>query len=240
MPWKALLKMGKLNPSPEAIDMFMSMGDKTVSRAKRALIDIVIHDIYWGVITPSQAVLMLYGLPPPTPKKIVGEMTKIFIKKEKMLEKKYVNILERIVGLYKDYEHEKLKEIKGTEIDKLIRDTEDYLKRLKELREQIEKRAHEKTIEQVYQDTFKLLKIMFGNKSQEKIIQDFEYQLIKKGKLAPQSLRILKDIVTARTEFKKGKSTSQKIDNARKNAAILINDLIEYNQRSELINNKEK
>ena len=239
MPWKSLLKMGKLKPSPEAIDMFMSMGDKTVSRAKRALIDIIIHDIYWGVITPSQAVLMLYGLPPPTPKKIVGEMTKIFIKKEKMLEKKYVNILERIVGLYKDYEHEKLIEIKGTEIDKLIKDTEDYLKRLKELREQIEKRATEKTIEQVYQDTFKLLKIMFGNKSQEKIIQDFEYQLIKKAKLAPQSLRILKDIVTARTEFKKGKSTSQKIDNARKNAAILINDLIEYNQRSELINNKE-
>jgi len=30
MPWKALLKMGKLKPSPEAIDMFMSMGDKTV------------------------------------------------------------------------------------------------------------------------------------------------------------------------------------------------------------------
>ena len=35
MPWKALLKMGKLKPSPEAIDMFMSMGDNTVKRAKR-------------------------------------------------------------------------------------------------------------------------------------------------------------------------------------------------------------
>ncbi len=67
-----------------------------------------------------------------------------------------------------------------------------------------------------------------------------KYQIIKKAKLAPQSLRILKDIVTARAEFKKGKSTSQKIDNARKNAAILINDLIEYNQRFELMNNKEK
>ena len=240
LPWKTLLKMGKLKPSPEAIDMFMSMGDKTTSRAKKALLDIVVHDIYWGVTTPSQALLMLYGLPPPTPKQIVPEMQRIFVEKEKMLEKKYITILEKIVKIYKDYEHEKIKEIKGVEVDKLISDTEDYLKRLKELKEQIEKRANEKTIEQIYEDTFKLLKTMFGNKSQEKIIEEFDKQLIKKGKLSQQSLRILNDIVSARSEFKKGKSTPHKVDQARKNAAILINDLIEYNQRSELLNNKEK
>ncbi|GAI79737.1 unnamed protein product, partial [marine sediment metagenome] len=44
----------------------------------------------------------------------------------------------------------------------------------------------------------------------------------------------------ARNEFKKGKSTSHKVDQARKSAAILINDLIEYNQRSELLNGNEK
>ena len=35
---KLLLKMGKLKPSPESIDMFMSMGDKTVERVKRTLL----------------------------------------------------------------------------------------------------------------------------------------------------------------------------------------------------------
>ena len=58
--------------------------------------------------------------------------------------------MEKVVGIYKDYEHEKIKEIKGAEVDKLVKDTEDYLKRLKELREQIEKRTSEKTIEQLY------------------------------------------------------------------------------------------
>ncbi len=240
MPWKALLKMGKLKPSPEAIDLFMSMGDKTVKRAKTALLDIVVHEVYWGVTTPSQALLMLYGLPPPTPKQIVNEMRKVFVEKEKMLEKRYINILEKIVNIYKDYEHEKIKEIKGTEIDKILEDTEDYLKRLKELREQIEKRASEKTIEQIYNDTFNLLKTMFGNKSQQKIIEEFDKQLIKKGKLSPQSLRILKDIITARNEFKKGKSTSHRIDEARKNASILINDIIEYNQRCEFLSAKKE
>ncbi len=240
MPWKVLLKMGKLKPSPEAIDMFMSMGDKTVKRAKMALLDIVVHEIYWGITTPSQALLMLYGLPPPTPKQIVSEMNKIFVEKEKMLEKKYINILEKIVNIYKDYEHEKIKDIKGAEIDKLLDDTEDYLKRLKELREQIEKRAMEKTIEQIYEDTFVILKSMFGNKSQQKIIEEFDKQFVKKGKFSQQHLRILKDIVAARAEFRKGKSTSHRIDEARKNASILINDLIEYNQRCELINKKEE
>ena len=99
---------GKLKPSPEAIDMFMSMGDKTVQRAKGALLDILVHEIYWGVITPSQALLMLYGLPPPTPKQTVKEMREIFVDKEKMLEAKYVTILEKVIEKYKEYEHEKL------------------------------------------------------------------------------------------------------------------------------------
>jgi len=239
MPWKALLRMGKLKPSPEAIDMFMSMGDKTVKRVKSTLLDVVVNEIFWGVTTPSQALLMLYGSPPPTPKHVAGEMKKIFVDKEKILEKKYITILERVIEIYKDYEHEKIKEISGVEVDKLVKDTEDYLKRLKELREQIEKRAQEKTIEEIYKDVFTLLKAMFGSKSQDILIEEFETQLVKKAKFAPQHLRILKDLVHARAEFKKGKSSPHKVDEARKNASILINAIIEYNQRCELVSKKE-
>lgn len=234
MPWKALLKMGKLKPSPEAIDLFMSMGDKTIKRSKKALLDILVHDLYWGVITPSQALLMLYGLPPPTPRQTVKEMEKTFVNKEKMLEKKYLNILDRIVGLFKDYEHEKLKEIKGAEIDELMKDTEAYLKRLKELRVQIEKRSQEKTIEEIYKDVFNLLERILGKRTQSKMIEEFEKKLIKTGKLSEQSLRILNEVINARLKFKKGKLNAHKVNEARKNAMILIGDLIEYSQREDL------
>jgi uncharacterized protein (UPF0332 family)/predicted nucleotidyltransferase len=234
LPWKALLRKGKLKPSPEAIDMFMSMGDNTVKRAKKALLDIVIHDIYWSVLTPSQALLMLYGNPPPTPKQVVGDMTKVFYEKEKLLEKKYINILKEIVQIYKDFEHEKVKEVKGALVDKLVKNTEEYLKRLKDLREQIDKRVQEKTIEQIYKDIFGLLKAIIGNKSQEKIILEFEKNFVKKGKFADNHLRILKNVVVARTEFKKGKLKAHKVNDARKEASVLINDLIEYSQRCEL------
>jgi len=118
----------------------------------------------------------------------------------------------------------------------MLKDTEDFLKRLKELRKQIEKKTQEKTIDQLYNDAFKLLKAILGNKSQTKLIEEFEKEYVKKAKFAPQDLRILKNIVSARTEFKKGKSDSQKIDRARKDAEILINDLVEFSQRKDLIN----
>jgi len=237
MPWKSLLKMGKLKPSPEAIDMFMSMGDNTTKRAERMLMDIVMGDIYWGVITPSQALLMLYGLPPPTPKSVVGDMKKIFLEKEKMLEKKYIDILEEIViKYYKGYEHGKVKKVSGKEVDKLLGNMEDYVKRMKELREQIDKRAQEKTIEQIYKDTFDLLENLTKKKSQATIVKSFEEDFVKTGKFSPQHLRILKNVVSARNEFKKGKLDAHKVDRARRDADILIRELIEYGQREELVN----
>jgi len=233
MPWKALLKMGKLKPSPEAIDMFMSMGDKTTKRAKMALMDILVQDIYWGVITPSQALFMLHGLPPPTPKQILKDMRRIFVEKEKMLEPRYAAILENIVGKYKEFEHEKLKEIKGAEIDKMIKDSEDYLKRLKELREQIEKKAQGQTIEEVYNEVFDLLKAVTKKKTNAAIIEEFE-SMIKSGKFAPQSRKIIDNILSARADFKKGKTDLHKIDNVRRDSADLISSLVEFSQRKDL------
>ncbi|MEK6945507.1 MAG: nucleotidyltransferase domain-containing protein [Nanoarchaeota archaeon] len=235
MPWKALLKMGKLKPSPEAIDMFMSMGDNAVKRVKRTFLDILLQDIYWSVITPSQALLMLYGLPPPNTKETFKEMKRIFVEKEKMLEPRFIKILEEItIKYYKGYEHEKIKEVSGTELDRLLKGTEDYLKRLKELREQIEKRSQDKIVDQIYKDVFDLLKVITGKTTQEAIVDEFEKNFVKKGKFNSQHLRILNEIVEVKAEVKKAKLSIHKSDDARKNSSILIRDLMEYTQRMEL------
>lgn len=236
LPWKLLLKMGKVKPSPEAIDMFMSMGDKMTQTVKNRLLDIVIGDIYWGVSTPSQALLMLYGLPPPNVYELVEQVRKIFVEKEKLLEPKYADILDEIcIKYYKGYEHEKVKEVSGKEVDKLLKDAEDYMKRLKELRVQIEKRNQEKTVDQFYTDVFQLLGGMFGKKPEAKLISDFEESFIKKGRLPENYLHILKDIVRAKEQFKKGKLAKHEVEDSRKNASMLINHLIEFNQRCELV-----
>jgi len=234
LPWKALLRMGKLKPSPEAIDMFMSMGDKTQERAKRALLDIFVHDIFWGVTTPAQALLMLSGFPPPNVKKeLIRDFKKHFLN-TKMLEKKYIVFLERVVKIWRDYEHGIVKEISGKEIDELLKGMVEYQKRIKELRKEIEKKTEKETIDKLYDDVFTLLKTITGEKSQEATIKAFEKDFIKSGKFARQHSRMLNAIIDAKEASKKGKTNLKKANDARKNSSLLINDLIEYAQRCDL------
>ncbi|MAG10984.1 hypothetical protein CMI44_01595 [Candidatus Pacearchaeota archaeon] len=237
LPWKALLKMGKLRPSPESIDLFMKTAERAKEMANKRLVEAMV-DIYYGVLNPSQALVMLYGLPPPTHKETSGLMEDIFVKKERMLKKSEIFILEKMFKLFKEYERDTKFKISGKEIDELVKKTDAYLKVLKELRKQIEKRFQEKTIEQIYEDVFGLLKAAIGKKAQAVMISEFEKDFVKKGKFTAQHLRILKDVVKARADFKKGKLNSHKVEEARKNAGILINDLIEYNQRCELAKKK--
>jgi len=235
MPWKLLLKMGKIKPSPEAIDMFMSLGEKVADNVKRKLNEIVTEDIYWGIITPSQAALMLYGLSPPTPKETVSLMKEIFVDKENLLEKKYVDILEKIVNIYKKYEHEEIKTISGKEIDELLEESKQYMERLKELMEQIEKRASEKLILQIHETIFTLLATILGKGTEETLKQKFKKELIDKGQISPRMEGILNEIIEAKRKYKQKKLAKHDLDAVRRNAYDLASALSEYAQRKELI-----
>jgi len=236
LPWKLLLKMGKIKPSPESIDKFMSMGDKTKEIIKQRLMDIVLNDIYWSILYPSQALLMMYGIPPPNTYETVKEMKRIFVDNEKMMEKKYVDILENIcINYYKGFEHGKVKEVTGAEVDKLMKDAEEYTKKLKEMAVEIEKRAQERTISETYDNVFKLLKHLFGNKPEAELVRDFEKELLKKGKADPKNLVILNQLIDAKKRYKgKKKPTKYEIEDVRKNATYLINHLVEYGQRRDI------
>lgn len=234
LPWKSLLKMGKIKPSPEAIDMFMASADKTKQMIDRRLIDGMI-DAYYGILNPSQALLMLYGHPPTAHKETPKVFNDVFYEKEKLIEKKYVKILEKAVGLFRDYEHGKLKEIKGSEIDVLVKESEDYIKRMKKLREEIEKVSNKNTIEQIHEEVFKLLEGLFGKKSKTALMEAFEKELVKKAKFSPKMLTTLKDIEKVHNDFKKAKVKKKDIDSVRKDAAILISQLIDYGQRCDFV-----
>ncbi|MFA5019761.1 MAG: nucleotidyltransferase domain-containing protein [Candidatus Pacearchaeota archaeon] len=233
-PWKLLLQMGKIKPSPEAIDTFMAMGDKTKSMVERRLIDAMI-DVYYGVLTPSQALLMLYGLPPPTHKETPAVFKDIFYTKEKLIEAKYVKTLEKAVLLFKDYEHGKLKTISGKEIDELLKEFEDFSKRVKKLREEIESVSREKTIEEISKEVFELLLNLFGKKSKTQLIENFNKELVKKGKIAPKFSHTLKNLEEISKKIKKGKTKTSEVEKIRKETTMLINNLIDYGQRCDLI-----
>ena len=236
LPWKLLLRMGKIKPSPEAIDGFMSVGDKTSEIVKRRLLDIVMGDIYWGISMPTQGLLMLYGLPPTNTYETVKEFRRIFVDKEKLVEKKYADILEEImIKYYKGYEHEKVKEVSGKEVDKLLKDSGDYLKKLKELRTEIEKRMTRKNFDEIYSNVFKIMKSLFGNKTEPGLINDYEKEIVNKGKGNPKFIHTLHELVDIKKKYVKKKAPGiLEFESLRKDSVYLIESLIEYAQRKEL------
>ncbi len=245
LPWKALLKMGKIKPSPESIDLFMRSGEKLEENVDRRLLDIVVYDLFWGINTPSQALLMLYGRPPSDVYGTVKEIRDIFVKKEKILEKKYADILEEIaIKYYKGWEHGKIKKISGTELDRLYKNSKEYMKRLQELRRQIEKRVQEKTIEQVYKDVFSMLEALLKTKGEKAVIKEFEDKLIKTGKFPHRFLKKLEFIAKVKNNIEKEEKKSKKgalsknildVEEARKSGAEITNALIEYTQRCDFL-----
>ncbi len=236
MPWKQLLRMGRIKPSREAIDLFMSTGEQSVSRIKFRLKDMGMEDCYYAILTPSQAAIMLYGLPPPTPRETPDVLEEIFVKKEKMLEKEYVDILKKNVELRKKIEHGEKKELTGTELDEYIRNAEKFLKRIRELFEEIDKRYDEKSIIMLYDEIVTIIRDVLKLEGIERardedIINLFEKELIATGKVPARYLRDLQEIVDAKKKQDQKKLDKTDIEKARKGSSGLIRFLIEYLQR---------
>ncbi len=218
MPWKLLLKMGRIKPSSEAIDLQMDLGEKLLERTRGKLLSVVGEDLYYAMLNPAQAALMLYGLNPPTPKETIKLLREIFVNKEKLLEEKYVKNLEEIRKYYKDIEHGTVKDVKGAEIDRLLKGANEYLQRIKKLFNVLETRFDAKKIKDVAEEvetSAKELADFYGIKGN---VEAGLKQLVKDKRISRKQLERfneLKDI----NKKKMNKAESQKM---RRTARMFI------------------
>ncbi len=236
MPWKQLLRMGRIKPSREAIDLFMSSGDQSLKRVKKKLKEMGMEDTYYAILTPSQAAIMLYGVPPPTPRETPEVMEDIFVKKEKLLEAKYVKILKDTVKLRKDIEHGTKKDLSGAELDTYVKNAESYLERIKELFKSIEEKHNTKSILYLYDEVITIIRDVLKSEGIEKaedkeVIKLFEDELISTGKVPARYLRDLNEIVEAKQKHDANTLNKTDIEKARKGSTGVIRFLIEHLQR---------
>lgn len=236
MPWKQLLKMGKIKPSQEAIDLFMSSGDQMLKRVRFKLREIGMEDTYYAILTPSQAALMMYGVAPPAPRETAHLMREIFVKKLKIFEEEFVKILEHNIQVRKDLEHGTLKDLTGKEIDKLLDDADKYLKRITRLFTQIEKMRDEESVEHIYESVVTIIRDILRLEGVEKvkdmdIVQIFEDEVVLKGLIPQKYLRILKELEKAKKDYDAKKLTKTDVENVRKNGNEFMKFMIEYLQR---------
>jgi predicted nucleotidyltransferase/uncharacterized protein (UPF0332 family) len=236
MPWKQLLKMGRIKPSAEAIDMYMSSGEQMIERVKFKIKDIAMEDLFYAILTPSQAALMMYGVPPPTPKETPEVLREIFVKKEKLMTDEEVDILEKNIRIRKDIEHGTQKDLSGKELDELLQNSEKYLKRIRKLFSQIEKIKDEETMANVYDTLTTVLRDVLRMEGIEKVqdvelVSTFEDKLIATGKVPAKYLRSVHDMIDAKKDYDAGKISKLDLQKARKAANELIRFLVEHMQR---------
>ncbi|MCB9359516.1 nucleotidyltransferase domain-containing protein [Candidatus Woesearchaeota archaeon] len=236
MPWKQLLKMGKIKPSAEAIDMFMQSGEQMIKRVEFKIKEIGMEDIYYALLTPSQAALMMYGIAPPAPRETANLMKEIFVKKEKLFDTKTVDILDHVIKVRKELEHGTMKELKGAEIDKMLDDASDYLKKIKTLFDDIEKRKEEEDVVHIYETIVTLVRdalTLEGVKSvkNEELLKHFEERLISQGKMPEKYKRMLEDIIKAKKDYDDKNLTKTDVEKTKKDSREVIKFVIEYIQR---------
>ncbi|GEM_PF-135822 len=236
MPWKQLLQMGRIKPSTEAIDMYMSTGDQILKRVAFKLKEIGMEDTFWAILTPSQAALMLYGVPPPTPKETPEVMRDLFVKKLALLEEDYIKILERNIQVRKDLEHGDRKELSGKEVDELMKDADRYLKRINTLFESIQKLKEEESMIHIYDSVVTMIRDVLKLEGIERvddleIVKIFEDELISQGKIPAKFLRILNSIIAAKKDYDEKKLTKAEVEKVKKDSGEFIRFLVEYMQR---------
>ncbi len=207
-----------------------------IRRVQLKLNEIGMEDIYYAILTPSQAALMLYGVAPPSPKETGALMRDIFVRKEKLLEDKFVRILEKSVELRKAIEHGEKKEMSGKELDDLVRDGDKYLKRIKRLFTQIEKIRDEKEVLNIYDTISTVIRDVLRLEGVEKVKENemlslVEDKLISEGKMPSKFLRTLQELVKSKKDYDEKKLSKVEIEKIHMESGALIKFIVEYMQR---------
>jgi len=127
-PLKVLLAKGRIRPSPEAIFVTMDRSGRHLGRANISLLN-SIEGFYWGMVDASHALLMAYGIIPPSPEKISELLAENFVSK-KMLDKDYIIDFEFVREKSKDILHGSITKLSGKEIEDIQRKAEDFVEKI--------------------------------------------------------------------------------------------------------------
>ena len=237
MAWKQLLQMGRIKPSQEAIDMFMHSGGQILERVNLKMKEIAMEDLFWAIETPSQAALMLYGIPPPTPKETPAVLREVFVKKEKLLKESDVKIIEKVIGVRKDMEHGTKKTITGKELDDLLVSVKEYMKMLEELFKKIQSLKEKDSVKHIYENIVTIVRDVLRLEGVDKVSDAdlpkvFEEKIVHKGIIPQRYARVLKEIVKAKKDYDANKLSKHEVANVQKHSREIMKVLIEHIQRT--------
>ena len=130
-PLQKLLQQGRIRPSEESVWRYFGRAPRTLLNSRWHLLQATL-DLYWAVIDSAHAALMRKNEVPPTPEDVAEILDKVYVK-HKLLEKKYVESMNRFYKLSKMITHREIKQISGPEYEKYYHEAEAFVRRMKKL-----------------------------------------------------------------------------------------------------------
>ncbi len=225
--WKELLKLGKIKPSAEAIDLHMNAGTQLVDRARKMFNEIAMNDVYYAFLNPAQAVLMMKGFNPTTPKETLKIFKEVLVDKDKVISQKEFDNFEEAVKLFKALEHEKNKQVSGKDLDRMLNNADKFLTTIKKMFESITMDKTKDSFNNTYTEFItQLLQLPnFEGLSEKVLVKNFEAEYIESGKLPSFTKDSIKSIKKAKIDFDKDKITSIEVNKVLKEIRNLLSEL---------------
>ncbi len=202
IPIRKLLETGRIPTTLEAVEKFMEAAPQKISRVESGKLYMVAEDLYYAVLNSSQAVLMYLGQNPPTPKHTPNDVREHMVKPG-ILEETYLKDLESIIEFRKKVEHKEINDIAGQQLDEFIQKTKQFVTRMEQLLQHLQKKKKETIVQKNYEVMIKaavatlkkIEKLPPDPKDLPRAIKDY---LIDTGKLDSYYGEIFKRVVTMR------------------------------------------
>jgi len=129
-PVQRMLKAGLLPPSDETVSIKIRSADAHLKKVSLT-IKSMIFDLRYAATDACQSVVMYYCKTTPDQKHMAEELNKLV--KEKKLEPEYINKFLELDALWKDIEHEKIKDVNAEHLNKAIGLAASIIEKMKKL-----------------------------------------------------------------------------------------------------------
>jgi len=124
-PIKALVIMGKVKATPEAIYACLERAPIHLLRSKNMQLS-SIEGLFWAMVDSSHAALIAAKINPPSPEHIAMYLKETFVDQDR-LKMKYVVWFKELYDLHKGISHGKIHDIKGMNIDEWEERSEEFV-----------------------------------------------------------------------------------------------------------------
>lgn len=130
-PLRALLMRGRIKPTTEAVWTYFARAPRTLHNSRWHLLQATI-DLYWAVIDAAHAALMNVGETPPSPDH-AADLIEQRLVKEKLVDKKYAEIMRLFYDTQKKIMYREIKEISGPEYERYAAKAKDFVDKMESL-----------------------------------------------------------------------------------------------------------